>query len=1042
MDVHRARFVPYPPSPITSLAFSHSTGASLRGQPLRLAIGRNNGDIELWDPKNGAWVHERTFHGGRERSVQGLVWISEPDEYEDRGESTKYRRVGRARLFSIGYSASVTEWDLCTGLPRQQASGGQGEVWCMAAQPRWRAKKDKDGKLIIDEKEYKGQDIAVGCADGTIALLSTADDGLVLKRTIARASKKNARALSMRFRDRDTVVVGFSDSTIRVYDIRGNGTLIRTMALGGGEKGKPKEKLVWAVECLKNGDVVSADSSGEVVFWDGKTYGQLQRLRGHEADALCLAASEDGTRVFSGGMDRRTCVYNCVGAGQKRRWMKLKHVRMHKHDVKAMASFDSQKKMSLVVSGGLDTQPVITPLREFGKEYHRALPVTPQHPPIVGAKRLLVSWWENKVTIWRIGRRRQENPDSEYLDIQPNYHTVAQMTLKGEENIASVSISPSGDLLAVSTSAEIKLFHLTPQVAGATSALKIQKLDVPSTMAKSGARLVQFSQDSKWLLFLRHDNTLHLARLTSSSEDSTPVILKTTVELDRPLHQRLTKEGYPYQNCLNGDWGNYDATISRVAFSSDSRILAVTDLGGNIDTFLLEGNEDLAAPDVDVVTASSTSSHAGAADDSDDDEEDTTTIYYGQHWVPNPSPQTLPRLPSHALVFSFRSTPSSSPHHQALINGNPGIHPTRHNPHAHSNAPPTSATTDAHLFIVTALHQILEYDVLTSRLTDWSRRNNDASNLPEEFKLQRERAVGCFWDVDAAKGYKRVWVYGASWIAVFDLGQDLPGNGRVGEQTHARLVEQQKQSVEQQLQLQINGTIASSASSSSSDDNDNEPNSQPVKQSLESRITLPQSTSTRKRKFSSSLDPALAASEALSTKHALSLTKNLTAARSVLSGAGSKILKGAEKDSAGIREAKLRKYDKKGREIVSDLSASAIARDTVQANEDEDGVEGEGAGEDDNDMDIDPEETQVSVHVEASKQDGNASVNENKAFHMITRYRPILGVIPLTKQDGWEETAAHEYEASDVSLEVAVVERPGWELDLGERFVGKNEKDL
>lgn len=292
--------------------------------------------------------------------------------------------------------------------------------------------------------------------------------------------------------------------------------------------------------------------------------------------------------------------------------------------------------------------------------------------------------------------------------------------------------------------------------------------------------------------------------------------------------------------------------------------------------------------------------------------------------------------------------------------------------------------------------------------------------------MQRERAVGCFWDVDASKGYERVWVYGASWIAMFDLGQDLPG--------HAHIVgkAQQQQTVEQQLQLQINGTTTTYSSSSDE--------AEPVDRSLESRITLPQSISTTTRKRKHSLDPELAATQALNAKRATALTQNLTAARSVLSGAGSKILKGAEKDSAGIREAKLRKYDKKGREIVSDLSASGVSRSTAEL----DGEDGESEleGEDGDDMDID-DDMPTSRRVQTSKQDGQ-NANKNKPFHMITRYRPILGIIPLSKQDEWENQTAEEadYEPSDVSLEVAVVERPGWELDLGERFVGKNEKDV
>ena len=385
MDIHRSRFVPYQPSAINTLAFSHTSGHALHGQPLKLAVGRANGDIELWNPLRGDWYQESIIRGGRGRTCEGLVWTHDPDQYEasedgytsqDAKSRTTY---GRARLFSIGYSSSVVEWDLCTGLPRRQSSGVGGEVWCLAAQPpvprkrksnaRKEARKAQQsqreggGKATLnikqepepteDNDQPQYQDLVAGCADGTLVLLSTEDDDLVFKRFIARPTKKNARALSLCFQDRFTLVAGFSDSSIRVYDIR-SGKMLRTMALVGGTHGGPKDRLVWAVDCLKDGTIVSGDSSGEVAFWDGRTYGMLKRIKGHEADTLCLASSEDGSTVFSGGMDRRTVVYKLKVGAQKAKWARVAHNRYHDHDVKAMTTYES-KKMSVVVSGGMQS---------------------------------------------------------------------------------------------------------------------------------------------------------------------------------------------------------------------------------------------------------------------------------------------------------------------------------------------------------------------------------------------------------------------------------------------------------------------------------------------------------------------------------------------------------------------------------------------------------------------------------------------------------------------------------------------------------------
>ncbi|KAK3066070.1 hypothetical protein LTS18_002059, partial [Coniosporium uncinatum] len=198
MDVHRCRFVPYPTSSINALAFSHPSvqeDSAKQIPSLRLAVGRANGDIEIWNPLRGAWVRETTFAGGKDRSVEGLAWTQEPDEVDHEGNVLP----GKLRLFSIGFSSTVTEWNLSTGLPLRQSSGNHSDVWCLAAQPRWREPEKEENSQTMQRKpegQWRGQNLVVGCADGTLALLSTADDDLQFGRFISRSTTKKARVLS------------------------------------------------------------------------------------------------------------------------------------------------------------------------------------------------------------------------------------------------------------------------------------------------------------------------------------------------------------------------------------------------------------------------------------------------------------------------------------------------------------------------------------------------------------------------------------------------------------------------------------------------------------------------------------------------------------------------------------------------------------------------------------------------------------------------------------------------------------------------------
>jgi U3 small nucleolar RNA-associated protein 4 len=343
MDIHRCRFVPYPPSTINALAFSHShISKGLKTAPPRLAVGRANGDIEIWNPLNGSWLQETIIRGGKDRSVDGLVWIQNPNEEDADGRII----IGKSRLFSVGYTTTVTEWDLEKSRPLRQASGNHGEIWCLAAQPALQpAVNGANGT----QGQGQGQNLITGCTDGALVLYSTKDDDLQLQRILVRPSAKKAKIISVAFQDSNIVVAGCTDSTIRIYDTR-NGTNLRNMSLGAGPSGGPKEIIVWSVKVLQNGNIVSGDSTGELRLWNGKTYTLTQRIKGHKQDILSLALSFDGSTIFSGGMDRRTVVYKQVGKG-KSRWAEVGHRRYHTHDVKAMASFE-HKAVSIVVSGG------------------------------------------------------------------------------------------------------------------------------------------------------------------------------------------------------------------------------------------------------------------------------------------------------------------------------------------------------------------------------------------------------------------------------------------------------------------------------------------------------------------------------------------------------------------------------------------------------------------------------------------------------------------------------------------------------------------
>ncbi|KAK4507604.1 hypothetical protein PRZ48_001339 [Zasmidium cellare] len=754
MDIHRSRFVPYPSSAITAVAFSRANNDGLQpGQPhpaLKLALGRANGQIEIWNPQGGKWCQETIFPGGH-KSIDGLVWTREADEKDSEGNVL----LGQHRLFSIASSPNVTEWDLERGVVKRASTGNFSEVWCFAAQPR-----------SVKEGSSASQEIVAGCGDGDIVLLTTEDGDLQFKRFVARVSGKKAQCMSIAYQTPTRVVAGFGDSSIRVFDTR-NGSVVRSMSVGAGVPGAPKNSIVWQVRCLPNGDIVSGDSNGEIVIWDGRSYSLSQRIKGHDSECLDLITSADGKTIISGSLDGRLAVYRqSMNMGGRMRWAKSHHRRTHEGEVKSMAAFDSDG-LSVVVSGGPDLVPVVTPLRENGKEKNKTLPELPQHPHLVSARhaRLLVSWYENTISVWRIARKSAVDPAREPLQSRK---LVAKVVLQNQSAIRSVSISEDGRVLAASTDSETKLFKLTRR--SDVDALVVRKLDIPNELASSGARLVSFSPDGKWLTLVNLDNEVYVARLTSSPSKSKQVqVLNKVVELERRHRPAASQSAFR----------QYEQTITRVAYASDSSVLVASDISGHLDSWVLEGHEDPTAAPVDVTKHDSKKGDNDDSSDDSSDDDDELCVFYGQHWTDNPAGHLLPNLDSMPLVLSFRPLDQQN----GGVNGNPGVHATRHNPHAHSHELPKG---QHRLWIMTAKHQMYEFEVLTGKLSDWSRAN-PTSILPEDFTKLKDRAMGAVWDISSKR--ERIWLYGCSWMFMFDVSPSglveqraLPSKKRNAEQ--------------------------------------------------------------------------------------------------------------------------------------------------------------------------------------------------------------------------------------------------------------------
>lgn len=458
MDIHRCRFVDYSPHSITSLKFSSSSNTKQPSpENTRLAVGRSNGDIEIWNPRY-SWLHEKTLKGGKGRAIEGLAWSTYDNEY---------------RLFSIGGSSHITEWDLKTGLPLLNYDCHAATIWSLAVSP-------------------DGSKLAAGCDNGTIVIVDiTGGRGSIEYER--RLQRQSDRILSVAWAGKEHIVGGCADARVRVWSLKPehNNRVVGTMKV---DKSKSENTLIWSVMVM-NKQIVSGDSTGSVKFWDLTNYSLLQTFKVHEADVLCLASDLKGETVFSAGVDRKIVNYKIVDSKLKR-WANVSNRLLHGQDVRAMAAYEA-KDASFLVSGGVETTMVVNSIKDFMNGMFRKIPIT-RHKPCITVTpkvRYITMWEDQTVKVWRVDSYNDSDDKGRKL--------VLKMVLNNEENITNTEINEDGSIIAVSTLAEVKLFKLMPNN---DNTLQVEKIE--SQLSDLGCKLLAFVGKNKLVVVTPEDEVM------------------------------------------------------------------------------------------------------------------------------------------------------------------------------------------------------------------------------------------------------------------------------------------------------------------------------------------------------------------------------------------------------------------------------------------------------------------------------------------------------------------------------------------------------
>lgn len=359
----------------------------------------------------------------------------------------------------------------------------------------------------------------------------------------------------------------------------------------------------------------------------------------------------------------------------------------------------------------------------MGRENHRVVGSLPQEPPVLSASkaRFVVSWWNREVHVWSLRQTASDLLDTADAAVNQNRKLLKTIVVKGDSNISSATINDEGSILVISTATDVKAFSLVHDEPERAADVEVASLPLPSSLTDVGATKVQLSPDGKWLSIVQNGSRVVVAELDLANGDDIIISSQKLGRITRKIPRYI----------LNGGLGSYERTITHVAFAPDSAMLAVTDLAGYIDTWVLRS----AAP----ANTNGDGPEDASSEDSDSEDEQNGAGKTSSQWIRNPKAKLLPKLPASPVALSF----------------------------SHDMTKTDSSEEDYTLVAITSSWNILAFHPLEGSLTPWSRRHPGKA-LPAPVQDLLDLAKGIIWQGS------RLWIYGVSFLFMLDMSQDLP----------------------------------------------------------------------------------------------------------------------------------------------------------------------------------------------------------------------------------------------------------------------------
>lgn len=343
----------------------------------------------------------------------------------------------------------------------------------------------------------------------------------------------------------------------------------------------------------RNNTIVSGDSCGNVMFWDTKTATMRQSIHAHGADVLCIAASKDGDRVFTSGVDRKIVSFKRAGKKNNHKkdglvhdWINVGNRRYHWHDVRGLA-LDERPHIDCIISGGVDVELVACPANDFPKMMQNRLPPFPDKYIVSMSKshKLIMSTFFNSISLWRLGEAASVDTSSKQAalpEMTKPHQLALELKLKPDCNITSSALSEDASWIAVSDVENVRLFRVSQSSEpGQLEVKKFRAFEkelntyLATHGAAAGAHHVRFTPGSDKLVIVTAESRILIVDLTHWEEETFQVLREFR------HHCGLDSEG----NALDNP---QVATVISIDISSDGQWLVTGDELNRIHVFNLD----------------------------------------------------------------------------------------------------------------------------------------------------------------------------------------------------------------------------------------------------------------------------------------------------------------------------------------------------------------------------------------------------------------------------------------------------------------------